>query len=149
MVKIRETSETVGPAMMDNSHEEPQVGASAGVCNWSRKPTIAAAERISGGGERHPASASAGSVAPVGSAEIDARRNWLARENPGLGLRSDFRSFGEPRPHCLGSESGIFPRRALVANKAKLLRENLEPVAIHPWKTESWSAERYSFCVYF
>ena len=53
MVKIFETLERAGPAMMDSLHEEKRVGTSAGICDWTDKPTTAAEERIPGGGEPH------------------------------------------------------------------------------------------------
>ncbi len=42
MVKVFEAFDSVEPAMMDNLHEEQRVGARAGVCDWSGKPTDAA-----------------------------------------------------------------------------------------------------------
>lgn len=42
--------------MMYSLHEKQRVGASAGLCDWAGKPTTAVAERVSGGGEPHPAS---------------------------------------------------------------------------------------------
>jgi len=59
MVKILETPQILGLAIIIGSHEEQQLGAAAGICDWIGKPTIVAPERIPGGGEPHSSIASA------------------------------------------------------------------------------------------
>src|SRR5262245_41735243 len=60
-------------AIMNTSHEEHPMSASAGLCDGAVESAVAAAERVSGGGEPHPQSSPAESVALVGRGEVYAR----------------------------------------------------------------------------
>src|SRR5437667_9709757 len=72
-VKIFQGTEGVEFAMMDSLHGEQKMGASAGICNRARKPTVAVTERVPSGGEPRPTSAPAKAAASIGCGTVHAR----------------------------------------------------------------------------